>query len=223
MTVPVTRLDGMPLDETAPPHAVLPVWLGKQSEDVTPTDAKVLLGDFGESYMPSQEVRRHCNTPIRYRAPEAQFPDGSPPLAFSSDVWSLGCTLWGVVGQSPLFDPWVLSEDEVLNDQTDLLGDVPAEWSLSHQSHEYGPVAVPKSAIRVERAGWHERWERCVQQARAEHDMEEFSEDEKVAFLDMMKSMMVFRPEGRATAQEVYESRWMQEWALPELRRSVSD
>lgn len=220
--IPVTRLDGLPLDETAPPHAVLPVWLGQPSEDVTPSDAKVLLGDFGESYMPSQEVRRHCNTPIRYRAPEAQFPDGTPPLSFSSDIWSLGCLLWGVVGQNPLFDPWVLSEDEVLNDQTDLLGDIPTEWSMSlRQSHDYGyEETTPKSAIRIERAGWQERWDRCVQQAREESSMEEISEEEKEAFLDMMKKMIVFRPEERTTAREVYESRWMQEWALPELKKA---
>ncbi|KAF5009824.1 hypothetical protein FDECE_3983 [Fusarium decemcellulare] len=221
-TIPVTRLDGAPLDENAPDHAVLPIWLGQKSEDVSLADAKILLGDFGESYVPSSEKRQYCNTPIRYRAPEAQFPDVCKSLSFSSDIWSLGCLIWGVMGQRPLFDSWTLSEDDILRDQIDLLGDIPKEWSAyGGKRTEYWVEEDDTELSPTSGNGftWEDRMERCVQQARRENRMEEISSEEKEAFMEMMKRMIVFRPEDRASARELLDSRWMKQWALPELRK----
>ncbi|KAF4980299.1 hypothetical protein FZEAL_3670 [Fusarium zealandicum] len=225
-TVPVTRLDGAPVDENAPLHAVLPVWLGQKSEDVTLADAKILLGDFGESYLPSSEKRQHCNTPIRYRAPEAQFPDVCKPLSFSADVWSMGCLMWGLVGQRPLFDAWTVSEDEILQDQVDLLGEIPQEWSAYGRNRaEYWVDddeidLSPVPPMNDKPVTWDERLEHGVQKGRRDNSMAEMSSEEKEAFIEMMKRMIVFRPEDRASAKELLESRWMKQWALPELRKT---
>ncbi|CAF3452780.1 hypothetical protein SNK03_002859 [Fusarium graminearum] len=223
-TVPVTRLDGLPLDENAPRNAVLPIWLGQKSEDVALGDAKILLGDFGESFLPSEEKRNYSNAPIRYRAPETQFPDVCPSLSFSSDIWSLGCLLWNVVGQRPLFDAWTLSEDDILQDQTDLLGEIPEEWSAySSKRSEYWieDVSAEESETPIQNNGctWESRFESSVQQGRKESGMKPMSKDEKDAFIDMMKTMMTFRPEERVSAKELLESKWMKQWALPELRK----
>ncbi|KAM0222994.1 hypothetical protein ACHAQD_003724 [Fusarium lateritium] len=224
-TVPITRLDGLPVDENAPRNAVLPIWLGQKSEDVALADAKILLGDFGESYFPSQEKRQYSNAPIRYRAPETQFPDVCQPLSSSSDIWSLGCLLWNVVGQRPLFDAWSLSEDDILQDQVALLGEIPEEWSAyGNKRAEYWiedveaehALAQPTTEVK---STWDIRFERCVQQGRKEGGMKPMSKDEKEAFLDMMKKMIAFRPEDRMTAKELLESRWMKQWALPELKK----
>ena len=43
--------------------------------------------------------------------------------------------------------------------------------------------------------------------------------DEKEAFLSMIRSMLVFRPEDRPTAEEVLKSEWMVKWGLPALER----
>ncbi|WAO90915.1 Protein kinase domain-containing protein [Fusarium falciforme] len=225
-TVPVTRLDGAPLDENAPHHAVLPIWLGQKSEEVTLADARILLGDFGESYKPSNEKRQYCNAPIRYRAPEAQFPDACQPLSFSSDIWSLGCLIWGVMGQRPLFDAWTLSEDEILRDQTDLLGEIPEEWSVYGRSQpEYwAEEDMDVTPVQSAERGftWEDRLERSIQQSRRENGMKTMSENEKEAFIEMMKQMITFRPEDRASARELLESRWMRQWALPEVRKTRS-
>ncbi|KAG7413893.1 SRSF protein kinase 3 [Fusarium oxysporum f. sp. rapae] len=223
-TVPVTRLDGLPLDENAPRNAVLPIWLGQKSEDVALADAKILLGDFGESYLPSQEKRQYSNAPIRYRAPETQFPDVCQPLSFSSDIWSLGCLLWNVVGQRPLFDAWTLSEDDILQDQIDLLGEIPEEWSAygAKRSEYWVEDVEEETSTQAAAQGgftWNARFERCVQQGRRESGMEPMSKDEKEAFIDMMKKMITFRPEDRVSAKDLLESRWMKQWALPELKK----
>ena len=81
---PVTRTDDKALDYGVPSHLVIPIWLGKASEDMQPSDTELLLSDFGESYMPSSTDRRHSNSPLSYRPPEARFP--SAPLSFSANI-----------------------------------------------------------------------------------------------------------------------------------------
>jgi Protein kinase domain. len=48
----------------------------------------------------------------------------------------------------------------------------------------------------------------------------EMTENEKSAFLDLMRRMLQFRPEERLTAEEVLSSEWMVKWALPDYERS---
>ena len=43
---------------------------------------------------------------------------------------------------------------------------------------------------------------------------------ERDAFMDMIKSMIVFSPHGRLTASQVLETRWMRDWAIPEAEKS---
>ncbi|KAJ5737796.1 uncharacterized protein N7483_002921 [Penicillium malachiteum] len=65
--------------------------------------------------------------------------------------------------------------------------------------------------------GW---FEEAVQEWRRKQGSE-IEEEEKVAFLDLMRRMLVYRPERRPTADEVLRSEWMLKWALPEYERSL--
>lgn len=49
----------------------------------------------------------------------------------------------------------------------------------------------------------------------------EIGEDEQAAFLDLMRRMLVFRPEERLTADEVLQSEWTVRWRLPDYERSL--
>lgn len=49
--------------------------------------------------------------------------------------------------------------------------------------------------------------------------MEEVGNEEKAALFAILKGMLAFRPRERLTAEEVLESGWMKEWALPELEK----
>lgn len=46
----VVREDGKPLEQGVPLHVIPPVWLGKPCEDVTPSEANLLLADFGVAF-----------------------------------------------------------------------------------------------------------------------------------------------------------------------------
>ena len=222
--IPITRLDGAPLCEGVPPQAVIPIWLGKESEEVKIGEAKILLVDFGESYLPSAEVRRYSNSPLSYRPPEGHFPNFSEPFSFAADIWSLGCLIWEVLGQRPLFESWFATEDQVLDDQVDLLGKLPPQWWLQWKARSQywvedsdGIKLAPTRAADHRRWDWESRLEFCVQKGRREKSMELISNDEKKDFLAMMKLMMVFEPGQRATAEDILQSGWVQRWALPDL------
>lgn len=66
---------------------------------------------------------------------------------------------------------------------------------------------------------WTERFEKFVQEPRRESDMEGIEDEEKAALFTMLKSMLAFRPEERSTAEEALTSKWMEDWAFPELER----
>ena len=44
--------------------------------------------------------------------------------------------------------------------------------------------------------------------------------EEATAIIDLMRRMLVFRPEERPTVEDILQSEWMVKWALPELKRS---
>jgi len=74
----------------------------------------------------SSTNRQYSNSPLSFRPPEAFFPP--TPLGCPADIWSLACLIWEVLGQRPLFESWMVTVDEVLADEVDLLGKLPTEW-----------------------------------------------------------------------------------------------
>lgn len=95
---PVNRLDGEKLPPGVPQHGILPVWLGDASENVTLSDARILLSDFGEAFSPAREKRFSSHTPLSLRPPETRF-EPTKPLTFSSEIWTLACTIWDILAQ----------------------------------------------------------------------------------------------------------------------------
>ena len=49
--------------------------------------------------------------------------------------------------------------------------------------------------------------------------MEVVGDEEKSALFTMLKAMLEFRLEERMSAETALESKWMKEWALPELEK----
>ncbi|GFF83044.1 1,3-beta-glucanosyltransferase gel4 [Aspergillus lentulus] len=60
------------------------------------------------------------------------------------------------------------------------------------------------------------------EEPRAEAGLETVMEEERRAFEGMLRSMLAFRPEERATAQQVLHSEWTKGWVLSALEQSRS-
>ena len=90
---PVVRFDKRPLRKNIPEHAIVPVWLGDESQHFPyPMLKLIFFTDFGESFLPSTTQRYHSHTPGTHVLPEVHF-SPEEPLSFPSDIWSLACTM----------------------------------------------------------------------------------------------------------------------------------
>ena len=216
---PVVRLDGKPLLPNVPSHAISPVWLGGPSENVALSDAKVLLIDFGVAFRPSEKSKFQSYTPLEIRPPEALF-EPTTPLSFASDIWSLACTIWAIVGQRSLFDSLLATQDDITCEQVDALGCLPLEWweRWEARSRKFTKACLPVEGRSV--WPWDQRFEDSIQEPRRDKGMATIDTKEKDALFAMMRWMLAFRPNDRPTAKQVLETSWMRDWALPECEKT---
>jgi serine/threonine protein kinase len=193
-----------------PSHAIVPVWLGKDSELISLPEARILLTDFGESFQPSSTNSHHSHTPDLLIPPEVIFLPREP-LSFPADIWTLAGTIWGILGQRPLFEGFGSDPDLVTKEKVDVLGKLPPEWwqKWTARSKWFDEDGV--------RHGGLGRFEYSIQEPRKEEGMEKLSDEEKADLFALLEHMMSFRPEDRPSADEVLNSRWVRERALPEL------
>ncbi|GAD91861.1 protein kinase domain protein [Paecilomyces variotii No. 5] len=218
---PFVRLDGKPLPNGVPTHGVVPIWLGKESELVTLSEAKIFITDFGESFLPSITQRYYSNTPSILAPPEAYFLPHEP-LSFPADIWTLACTLWDILGQRSLFEGFNPSKDWMVKEHVDTLGKLPCEWWQKWGARERW---FTEEATRISVGAGRSLVERFIdsmQEQRREIAMENIGEVEKDALLQMIRDMLAFRPTERLTAAEVMESEWMVRWGLPVLDEQVT-
>ncbi|KAJ5934359.1 hypothetical protein N7466_003906 [Penicillium verhagenii] len=214
----IRRFDGQPLPPNIPPQAVLPIWLGEASEKLTLPEAKILLSDFGEAFLPSKQQRFESHTPLVGRPPEARF-EPHKPLSFPSDIWSLGCSLWSIIGQSSLFDGILVTEDSITCEQLDALGMLPPEWWLKWEGRHSRFTEDGKRINLDDYRSWEDRFEQHMQEPRQKKGMALIGSVERDAIFKMLKPMLNFRPEDRSTAKQILESEWMVKWALPEYEK----
>jgi serine/threonine-protein kinase SRPK3 len=216
---PVVRLDNQPLPTGVPTHAIMPVWLGKENELITLSEARIFLTDFGESFLPSSTPRYYSNTPDLLIPPEVHFLP-QEPLSFPADIWALACTIWTIIGQRPLFEGLNSSTDWMIKEHVDVHGKLPPEWWQKWDARQKWFNEEGTRNLGGVGRPWAERLEYSVYEPRRECGMEEIGEEEKAALFVMLKAMMAFRPGERLNAEEIMESEWMRRWALPELEKA---
>ncbi|KAL3460758.1 kinase-like protein [Aspergillus heterothallicus] len=206
----------------------IPGWFGVPSEELALGEDKIILSDFGEAFNPHKTVRLSSKTLPLLQPPEARFSD--EPLSFPSDIWTLACTIWEVFGQRPLFEAFFATPDRVTAEQVETPGILPAEWWAKWDRrlewfNEEGELDLEKTARghRGMRMSWDRRFDYCVQEPRGEAGLEIVAESERMVFEAMLLSMLAFRPNERATAQQVLHSKWMKDWGQPALESAGVD
>jgi hypothetical protein len=77
---------------------------------------------------PADPLSSHANLAHRYTSELLLSP--SSPVTFASEIWSLACTIFFVIGQRPLFGSWFPTEDVILDEHVDVLGRLPEDmWT----------------------------------------------------------------------------------------------
>lgn len=121
-----------------------------------------------------------------------------------------------------IFSSEFTTADEMVSNHIDVLGPMPLSWweSWEERSRFFDEDGRPNEGRHV----WlpmNEAFEEGVQKYRRKSKrVDEFSTDETVAILDLMRRMLALRPEDRPTAKEVLQSTWMVKWVLPDFESS---
>lgn len=217
---PVVKADKQPLTSpSVPTHVYSPIWLGKPSNEVLVPEAKILLTDFGTAFSPAQESRFESYTPLHIQPPEVRF-EPTRPLSYTSDIWSLGCTIWEILGVKPFLDVWLFGPDDATADQVEALGPMPDEWWETWQGRSKRFVGNGKPKEGRETWTFDQRFEDAIQAPRRRRGMEAMGEEERNALFQMVKGMLVFRPEDRLSVRQVLQTDWMRKWAIPEAEKT---
>lgn len=121
-----------------------------------------------------------------------------------------------------IFSTEFVPEDEIVSQHVDVLGPMPLEWWRRWEGRPrfFDEDGCPTESYRQNR--WpplEGSFEVGVQEWRRRVG-DEIGENEKAAFLDLMRRMLSFRPEERPTVEGVLQSEWMVKWALPDCELS---
>ncbi|PYI01431.1 kinase-like protein [Aspergillus sclerotiicarbonarius CBS 121057] len=215
---PIIRFDGRKIPSCVPSRAILPVWLGEASESLILAEAKLLLSDFGEAFSPAKENKFKSHTPLVYRAPESRFE--AKPLSFPSDIWSLVCSIWDIIAESPLFEGFLATDDDMICEHVDALGILPPAWWKQWEARQKKFTEDGRPINRTSYRSLEDRFDDSIQHPRHAVGMLSFEPAERDALLSMLRPMLSFRPESRPSAKEVLASEWMVKWALPEYDKA---
>lgn len=211
-----------PKNPGVPSYVVPAMWLGTQSNRLTLSEAKLVLGDFGVAFRPSDQSLTVSYTPLVYRPPEAYF-GPITPLTLASDIWSLGCVFFELLAHRSLIDGlFMVREDEITAQQVELQGPMPTEWWVAWEKRAkwYDDAGNPLSNAS-DVWSWERRFEQWVQNPRQAKGMETIGEDERDALFRLLRWMLSWRPSERPNIKEVLEADWLTRWALPAYQKGL--
>ncbi|KAI2008636.1 hypothetical protein LOZ39_005602 [Ophidiomyces ophidiicola] len=214
---PIVRVDRKPLAAGVPTHVIAAARIGIPSDRISPTYLPILLSDFGSSYYPSKTRRTSAHTLPHLVPPETFFLNMKKEegLSFPSDIWTLGCTIFEIIGSAP---PFSILGGGILQDQVSVLGKLPDVWWSQWESRAdfYNEDATIDMITGARfQDSLEERYNWFVNAARRQSNMGKQEVDERRAFLCMIRMMLRYLPSDRATIQDVVESEWMKKWAFP--------
>ncbi|KAL9623411.1 MAG: hypothetical protein Q9160_002304 [Pyrenula sp. 1 TL-2023] len=215
--LPVERLDKSPTGSEAPKYCVQPAMIFQSCEEVT--DPCIIISDFGEAFF---ELGEHSDlrTPILLLPPESLLNES---LSKAVDVWTLGHTLYEILGERPLFEGFMPDEHHTIAEMISTIGEFPEKWWDRWQGKEeffnadrtwknpptraHAPYSRPM-AQRLRVMGRGNDPAAC-----------EFSKEEMDYLEKLLRSMLTYDPSTRVTAAKAIDSEWMQGWGLPALKK----
>jgi len=149
----------------------------------------IIVIDFGSSFFLSKPPI-DCGTPAQFSSPELIFNNKNGK---HSDVWALACTIFEMRAGEPLFECLFCGEQDVLESMIGVLGAIPEEylheerWSWLKDEKGDGEQTLEEKICAI-RGG--------------------ISEDEKVAFYDLLRQVVTYNVEERLTVDEMLRHSW---------------
>lgn len=192
----------------------MPAQLVIPSDEIS--DPRIMISDFGEAWLSDTETREELQTPVLFLPPETTF--AKDLIGKPADVWTLGCTLYEILGERPLFEGFMPDKDDIIAEMVSSLGLLPQQWWETWQAR--GEFFLEDGSWKTDMKRFHDSRSRPlllrIHQMGRENDIE-FSADEAMGLENMLRAMLTYDPTKRATIRDITESDWMNRWGLPAL------
>lgn len=218
--VPISRIDKAPLGPEAPSYAVIPMNLTIPANKIA--NPQIQICDFGTSFMIDDDVESATlHTPATLLPPEAFFNEKITTPA-AADVWTLGLSLYEILGECPLFEVWADDPDDIIGEMVSTLGRLPSRWWEKWEKRkeffldddgswnpDFQRIQTPIFR-RLDRRLWD-----MGRGETAETSEFEIKQGELEDLESLLRGMLRYEPTERMTARQVVQSRYMDKWARP--------
>ena len=207
---------GQKPDLPAPEYLVEPASFSSVDHEYIAEQA--LLIDLGEAFLELSPPSNGVGTPISYCSPELLL-EGKPSRA--SDIWALACTIFEIRSGFPLFELFVGSSTEVLEEMVRILG-MPPEPS-EHLWEKYGVTIADHAPLdesslndRIREIGMYDQ-EASIRDddvaSKNHHTLLEpsgrrISSDEEIDLADLLRKTRDYTPEKRLSKEKVANHSW---------------
>lgn len=215
--IALQRKDKAPIGPEAPSYLVHPMVTSLPSYEVT--DCRVKISDFSSAFMDSNGSK-DVGSSLLVTPPEALFDEA---LTFSMDIWSLGCTLYSILGDGSLFFSLFGTKDNLIEDMVAVLGPLPGPWWERWEGKEKYFTKDGKATMgdKFESANLDYRLSRI--RLFDSSEASGMTKAEVVSLKALLSVMLVYNPPGRFSADEVLMSDYMRNWAEPALVKALEN
>ncbi|EIN11904.1 kinase-like protein [Punctularia strigosozonata HHB-11173 SS5] len=186
----------------------------------------VTIIDFGQSYFTRNPPKDYePATTMHYQSPEMRF-DGR--IGIEANIWLLGCAIFEIRAGYPLFEALFGNANDILRQIAQTLGRLPYPWwaAFRNGARWFDNDGEPKDMLVQKQAGVSipARKTPIVAKVRSIGDVDQqpsvydgamlemsgvrLSEEEVALLSDLLERMSKYRPEERATIEEVVHHRW---------------
>lgn len=172
---------------------------------------QICIIDFGESFQ-SSSPPTNIGIPEDYLAPEVII-EGGASIGLACDLWALGCTLFEIRRQKPLFY-MINDRDELLAEMVGFFGKLPEKW---WEKWEARADFFDKNGKRIGFGGEYEVYTLDMALNHAIEVFEIGSKDKKVLAMpeeeqrllkDLLTKLLTYTPGNRLSAIEVVQDDW---------------
>ncbi|KAI1195787.1 kinase domain-containing protein [Nemania serpens] len=217
---PVKRVDGAAVEPHAPPYAVYPMHIKMPADKLV--DPIIKISDYGTSFTVVTETSPKLHTPALYLPPEDFFGE---PITQAADIWTLGVSLYEVLGERALFETFGWDRDDIMADMVSTLGPPPTRWwdSWENRKEFFEPDGSWVSNMkRIYTPAFRPLHQRMWDMGRGEtHETCQWDVErgEMRALEELLRGMMAFEPAERLTAEQLMRSEYVVKWAMPAWER----